>query len=241
MFEGINLITILTSSDSLIASVLTEVSAVFIGILLLWTVVAKLANSITGFIKVIEDEKKIREKYSNHDYVPDIHKNTRLNKDLAIMREKVGADRVLLLQVHNGERSIAKNPFLKYSCTHEALSVDADSIMGKIRDAQMSMCNHWANKLVDNEVITCESVACLKNDLGMKALHQYIESFAVKSLYVFPLRDRYGVVYGMGVVHFNTTEVKLTEKTKAWLKSQFAITAILLAHGEHDDDRKETN
>lgn len=123
--------------------------------------------SITvGFINnptfVFEWYKKWEEDQHTERIEQRLQTNEKIHLACEKLMYKVGADRVMLLELHNGGTNIAGLPFLKASCIYEAMNDGVYPIADQYQQQQLSLIpfssylaqhTHWCGNVEDLQAI----------------------------------------------------------------------------------------
>jgi hypothetical protein len=224
IFNGI--FDVMNSSSSplwqvLLAGVLF-VSTVFSGLIYLWSKTFKTINSMLSDLKNTPPK----------DYGPQVFGEANIMKLMKDIRCKVKSDRVLIIQYHNGEKSIANNPFLKLTCTHEIMGDMAVSVQRKITSILANACSSWNIKLFAGSDVLVPDINEMKRTPELRGMMEFTKAQGVDSLYAFPLRTALGKTYGMGVLHYTHGLHDLDEDSINWCHDRFSAVGTLLAGAE---------
>lgn len=205
----------------------TSVAAVLIG---------KLGDIMKG-INAFRAEWSKLHKPKHYDYQKQVKAEADITNNLRVIKRDLQCDRVLIMQLHNGVHSIARVPFLRYSCTSEQLSKSTSSIMNQLQNINANLYGSWNGKIFDGQNICFPDVSEIsKQDPSMLGAEQFIKAHDVSSVYIFPLQDAYGKTYGAGVVEFCHEKKDLEIDCIKWTHNRFlAIGAILAGFAEPED------
>lgn len=197
-------------------------------------IVAKLGDIMRG-INTFRDEWTKFHKPKQHDYKPQLKMDADITGHLRTIKHDLLADRVLILQLHNGDFSIARVPFLKYSCSHEQVSKNVDSVMGHLASVQASMFSSLNVRLLDgNNVCFPDIEDAVREDPTLTTLYQFLGVHGTKSIYFFPLMDSKGLVYGVGVVDY-INHHDLTVEWIKWAHDRFIQIGALLSNVAYEE------
>ena len=125
-----------------------------------------LVSVLVGFISnptfVFEQYKKWEDKQHTELIEKRLANNEKIHLTCERLMYKVGADRVMLLELHNGGSNIAGLPFLKASCIYEAMNEGVYPIADQYQQQQLSLIpfssylaqhTHWCGEVEDLESI----------------------------------------------------------------------------------------
>lgn len=163
------------------------------------------------------------------DYSLQVFKNPNIRYLLRSIRCELQADRVTVYQYHNGEKSIANNPFLKVSCTHEVLGKDAISVIDYMKDKQVDIFDGITTKMFKGEVYGQVFVSDLRKDEDSRTLAQTLSRLGTTSIYMFPLKTPLGKVFGFGAVEYCCDPIKLDGQWVDWIGEKYNQVGALLA------------
>lgn len=187
--------------------------------------------------KAIFMEAKAMLSPKDKDYTPQIMLEKLIGERLQTIKSEVFADRVMIFQYHNGEKSVANVPFLKLTCTHETISALATSIQLDVAALTANLFGYWNQMLFSNQSISIpdfhdsatneSSENVLKGDV--RGLYQFLTARGTKSIYLFPLLDTHGKTFAIGVVDYTHRTHELNEEWHNWLLSQFSNVGSIIA------------
>lgn len=211
-----------TSPFELFIFTVMFISVFMFALVLIWTKMLKMFSDIRKSIMEIKNSPP-------KDYKPQVYQEVDVSNLLREISHKLSADRVLILQYHNGEKSIANNPFLKFSCTNELLDTMSSSVLQKLSAIPANMLGEWNVKLFNGEFIHVESIDDLNDLAELRGFYQITKAQGVDSLYLFPLQTPIGKTYGIGVLHYNNGERALNKKELYSANKRFASIGSLLS------------
>lgn len=121
---------------------------------------------LVGFISNPTFLFEYYQKWEEEQHTEAIEKRLQTNEKIHLACEKlmykVGADRVMLLELHNGGANIAGLPFLKASCIYESLNDGVYPIADQYQQQQLSLIpfssylsqhTHWCGDVSEMESI----------------------------------------------------------------------------------------
>lgn len=195
--------------------------------------VAYITKQVRSSISSLAEVRKILKSMNGegYDYKPIVFHEIDVTEVLTNIRSTIAADRVLVLQYHNGEKSIASNPFLKLTCTHEILGPSSDSVQRSISAVPMSMFGEWNRIMFKGGTVRLNDFTSLKEEATLRSLYHFLGQHNATSMYVFPVQDAAGRTFGMGLVEHTSRPVDLTEEDLLWAAQRFQQVGALLVHG----------
>jgi len=182
----------------------------------------KLVSSMKELIKELKVNK-------DSDYVKQIKNETNISPLLNDIKNAVNADRVCVMQYHNGIHSIANNSLLKLSMTHEKLSSNTTSIINQVQNWPANYISAINDKIFNKKCMAMPKIHDMQQMSELRGVYQQLLDFKVKSLYCFPVTDARGKVFGIGAVQFTNEEYNIEEQKMYWVKGVFASVGTLLA------------
>lgn len=190
---------------------------------------------LTNAFQLVHSLLKSIENQPPKDYRPQIYRDTDISSLLKTVKHDLQADRVSVYQYHNGERSIANNPFLKFSCTHENLKVNTHSVQKYMTGIPVSVFGHWNRQIFDGEVVVQPTITDLSDQSDMRTAMQELRKNGTTSLYLFPMTDPMGNIFGFGMVEYCCEITKLDKQWLDWTGKQFSAIGTLLSQGVLND------
>lgn len=200
-------------------------SLTFVAVTIVLSLLSKHTASIIGNLKVIQSALGSPVK----DYQKQMKKESDVTEILRTIRRDLYADRVLVLQYHNGVHSIVGNHFWKVSATHEVLNKDATSMLNAIQSWPSNYLGEWNADIFNNTYIVVDSKVDLRNKPGLRGVCEFLNLYGVDRMMAFPITDSYGKVFGVGMVHISD-KTKYPEKDLIiWASQRFYAVGALLA------------
>jgi hypothetical protein len=203
------------------------------------SVVAYILSKLGAIVKGLNEFRVQWSKFhkpKHHDYAPQLKLDADITNHLRVIKHETQASRVLIIQLHNGDYSIARVPFLKYTCSHEQLGKGVSSVMLHIDRVQASMYAEINDKLMRGENVCFPKF----EDVGdsspsLSSLKQFLSAHGVKSVYFFPLTDASGSTYGMGSLEY-TEEYDLPTDMVRWSHNRFIQIGGILSNLAYEED-----
>lgn len=164
----------------------------------------------------------------SNDYEKQIKNELNISPILSEIRHKLHADRVAILQYHNGIHSIANNSLLKVSMTHERLGLDTPSIMNQVQGWPANYLGCMNDKIFNREYVEFSDMSKMDNSMELRGLYEHFKN-TTQSFYFFPVTDLRGKVFGIGVVQYERHNHKMDEEWLRWANDMFSNIGTLLA------------
>ena len=198
-------------------------------------VLSKLIEIVRG-LSAFRDEWDKFHKPKQHDYKPQLRMDADITQHLRTIKHDLGADRVLVIQLKNGDYSLARIPFMKYTATHEQLRSNVSSVMLHMEQVQASMFAALNVRILDGENVCIPDLdAAVEKDPTLNTLGQFLSAHNTKAVYFFPLAKSDGTVYGMGMVEYLDTHT-IDEKWVDWTHDRFIQIGAMLEKVAYSDD-----
>lgn len=198
-------------------------------------IIAKLGDIMRG-LNTFKDEWAKFHTPKKHDYRPQLRMDVDITNHLRTIKHDLKASRVLIVQLHNGEYSIARVPFMKYSCSHEQLATGVSSMMLQMEKVHASIFASLNMQIMNGDNVCLPDLAsAVAKDPTMNTLGQFLQVHGTKSIYFFPLMKTDGEVYGMGVVEYIDLH-DLDVKWVKWAHNRFVQIGALLNNVAYTDD-----
>lgn len=204
---------------------------VFVGIGILIIVFSVAAR------KAILSYKEIREAISDikgsktveKDYNAFVQNEEVAMEQLRTLKHDLRADRVSVYQYHNGEHSIAHNPFLKVTMTHEVVNKGVQTIIGKDGTCKIptSIYTHWNSLIFKGRLVCCTDIKTLEDDSVMRPAYQILSNLGIRATYWFPLKCINGKTTGFVAVDY-LDAYDMEDIWKEFAEQEFAKIGILL-------------
>lgn len=218
--------------------ILSNPETAWLGYAMIILVLVSLALTlVSGFmVKVVANIKQIAESIKKHprDYKKQIKTEADVSAVLRTIRHDLHADRVCILQYHNGVNSIADNSLLKISMSHESLSVNVNSIANDMQNWFANSLGSINNDIFDGRYVEHTNIENMADDPELRQVHQYMKQNHVKSVYCFPVVDVYGKTFGIGVVQYIRRAHTLDSEWTRWARDRFVAVGALLAGTDKD-------
>lgn len=187
--------------------------------------------------KILKHTKLVRDAYVElrsgsevHSYKKQFSIETAVSKSLNYIRHEVNADRVVLCRIHNGVNDIAQNPLLKISCFNESLHSHMPPRSKYIQGIPISFCTCFLDELVQGKNIRIPDLQS-KNEDPCFSEHtiDFMRKSGAKSVYIFPLEDSFGNLFGSISVHFVRNKKQLDDADIKWLHNRVSGIGTLIS------------
>lgn len=199
--------------------------------LLLIAITIVLSFISKNIVNIINNLKTIQSALGSpvKDYEKQMKNEADVTEILRTIRHDLYADRVIVLQYHNGVHSIAGNHFWKVSATHEAIGKGVNSMLNAIQSWPSNYLGEWNTDIFDNRYVVVDREVDLKDNPSLRGICEFLNLHEVDKLMAFPIADSYGKVFGVGMVHItDRTRIPDAELIK-WASQRFYAVGALLA------------
>lgn len=193
--------------------------------------IGMLTKSITT---IVTNVKALKKELKKPDYKKQIKCENSVSRVMRNIKDELFADRVLVIQYHNGVYSIANNSLLKLSITHEALERGVKSSMQNFQNTPSNYLGNWNKIIFDSRYIAIPSLRSINDSSDERGVIEYLTDNGVQSMYMFPVEDSMGETFGIGVVEYVKKEHYLDSNKLHWTRSRFQGIGALLAGSEKD-------
>lgn len=168
------------------------------------------------------------------NHVPSAEDNSRLTKiteevDIVLSEilKETGADRVNLVQYHNGGRGINKQAFLKMSMTNEQVKFGVKAFMSESKDQFRSVLAYFVRELNDNNECYISNIEDLKNIDN--SMYDYMRGKGIESKFGIAIRNRENTVIAFVSAEFINKELVDLNKIDRVLKDSRKVFETLLS------------
>lgn len=166
---------------------------------------------------------------NSQDYKKQLKYESDVTAVLKAVREEFSADRVVLMQYHNGVKSVANNHLLKVSASHEVVSSTARSMLTDIQQWPSNFIDSWNSAVFENDYITVGDNYFVKDTTETKGVYEFLYRYGVERLVIFPVSDPYGAVFGLAMVHLSGGHAIPSSERLKWAYARFQAIGALLA------------
>ncbi len=166
--------------------------------------------------------KERKDKVFNYD--PNLHSN--VVTALEFMRRETEADRVYVLQFHNGEHYFSGRSQQKFSCTHEVVNEGISAEVQNLQNIRISSMHYLIKDVVDGKTFTCKDVEEFCDDLSFRS---FMEMRGIKSMFARPIKTLNGKIIGVLVMDFVKEYRKWGNNAEDFLKKQARMISGYIA------------
>ena len=160
--------------------------------------------------------KERKEKVFNYD--PNMHSN--VMTALEYMRQETEADRVYILEFHNGEHYFSGRSQQKFSCTYEVVNEGISREVQELQNIRVSSMHYLIKDVVDGKTFVCKDVCDCSDDLSFKS---FMETRGIKSMFARPIKTLNGKIIGVLVMDFVKEHRKWGDVADEFIKKQAKI------------------
>jgi len=162
---------------------------------------------------------KLKEKKGRGiDYDPDMHSN--VLTALEYMRQETEADRVYILEFHNGEHYFSGRSQQKFSCTYEVVNEGISREVQELQNIRVSSMHCLIKDVVVGETFEYQDMNDSCNDLSFKS---FMNTRGIKSMFARPIKTLNGKIIGVVVMDFVKDHRKWGKNAEEFLNKQAKI------------------
>lgn len=152
-----------------------------------------------------------------------LQKHTKQNDDvykaLEYTKEKIGCDRVVVYEFHNGDVYYSGSSQQKFSNTYEVLAHGISSELKNQQNLRISSFNRFIKPLIDEDDYGFWDI----NQIEDIITKTFFEDQGTKSTYCVPIKLLSGKIIGILGVDYVKERKKLTSTQKDFIKNQSCI------------------
>jgi len=151
-------------------------------------VVSAITAVVGMYIKIKYDEKKSKQ----FNYDPNQHSS--IVTALDYVMQETEADRVYVLEFHNGEHYFSGRSQQKLSCTYEVVSEGISAECQKLQNIRTSNFHGLIKDIASEKTFKCPQLSEYNEDIAFKS---FLESKGVKSMFARPIKTLNGRILGI--------------------------------------------
>lgn len=179
------------------------------------TGVVSAATAVLGmWLKIKLDEKKSKQFH----YDPNLHSN--VVSALEYVMSETEADRVNVLEFHNGEHYFSGRSQQKLSCTYEVVSEGISTESQKLQNIRISNFHSMIKDIAQGYTFVCEDTSEYNEDIAFKS---FLESKGVKSIFVRPIKTLNGKILGVIALEYVKEQRLWTGDAEDFIKKQARV------------------
>lgn len=165
------------------------------------TGVVSAATGVLGmYLKIKYDEKKSKQ----FSYDPNLHNSIVLALEYTMSETQ--ADRVYVLEFHNGEHYFSGRSQQKMSCTYEVIGGGISAECHNLQNIRTSNFHGLTKEIGQGKTFECSDVKNYNEDIALKS---FLESKGVKSAFARPIKTLNGKILGVIVIEY-------VKENRAW-------------------------
>lgn len=154
-------------------------------------------------VSIAQSVRELKSTISDEQYRALLKNEADVSRVLRLIRHDIFADRILIIQFHNGVHSIAHNHLYKMTASTEAITQELEPIAHTIKDYPAGYLGNMIDKIMSNEIITIDDVD--KQAIEQpenRAIFKILKSQGVESAYLMPMSNAYGRVFGFALIEY---------------------------------------
>lgn len=176
------------------------------------TGVVSAATAVFGmWVKIKYDEKKSKE----FNYDPNLHSS--IISALEYVKEETGADRVYVVEFHNGEHYFSGRSQQKLSCTYEVMSEGISAEAHNLQNIRTSNFHGLIKSIASETTFRCPDLEVYNQDIGFKS---FLERKGVKSMFARPIKTLNGKIVGLLCLEYVKEKRTWSDEAEEFAKKQ---------------------
>lgn len=182
---------------TILTTLITAVSSVFVALI------------TAGYFRKWQD--KTKEKQSRNQLMAQIQKDELIHFTIREIRRQYSADRVYIMQFHNGGYFYTNSPMQKASVTYERNSDGLERIADKFQNILVSHHNWYLTEIINNKMFYVNLDEGM-SDLPTKSLLKNYGNYAHAAVPIYDTEKRLIAVMGLSWV-FSDIPTEIVEDT----------------------------
>lgn len=176
------------------------------------TGIVSAASAVLGmWLKIRYDEKKSKE----FNYDPNLHSN--IISALQYVMSETQADRVYVVEFHNGEHYFSGRSQQKLSCTYEVVSEGISAEAHTLQNIRTSNFHGLIKSIAAETTFRCPNLDEYTQDIGFKS---FLERKGVQSMFARPIRTLNGKTVGLICLEYVKEKRTWSEEAEQFTKKQ---------------------
>lgn len=182
---------------TILTTLITAVSSVFVALI------------TAGYFRKWQD--KTKEKQSRNQLMAQIQKDELIHFTIREIRRQYSADRVYIMQFHNGGYFYTNSPMQKASVTYERNSDGLERIADKFQNILVSHHNWYLTEIINNKMFYVNLDEGM-SDLPTKSLLKNYGNYAHAAVPIYDTEKRLIAIMGLSWV-FSDIPTEIVEDT----------------------------
>lgn len=179
------------------------------------TGVVSCATAVIGmWLKLKFDERK--SKQLNYD--PNLHGSVISALDFTILETE--ADRVYVMEFHNGENYFSGKSQQKLSCTYEVVSEGISCEYTKLQNIRVSNMHSMVQEIAKEKPFLCDSINDYNEDISFKS---FLQEKGVKSMFAQPVKSLNGKILGVIIIEYVKEQRTWGDNAQEFIEKQARV------------------
>jgi GAF domain-containing protein len=179
------------------------------------TGVISAATAVFGmYLKMRYDEKKSKQFH----YDPNLHSN--VVSALEYVQQETEADRVYVMEFHNGEHYFSGRSQQKLSCTYEVVSDGISAECQKLQNIRISNFHGLIKDIAQEKTFACPDIKEYNQDIAFKS---FLESKGVQSVFARPIKTLNGRILGVIALDYVKEKRAWSDEAEEFVKKQARV------------------
>lgn len=176
------------------------------------TGIVSAASAVLGmWLKIRYDERKSKE----FNYDPNLHSS--IISALQYVMSETQADRVYVVEFHNGEHYFSGRSQQKLSCTYEVVSEGISAEAHTLQNIRTSNFHGLIKSIAAETTFRCPNLDEYTQDIGFKS---FLERKGVQSMFARPIRTLNGKTVGLICLEYVKEKRTWSEEAEQFTKKQ---------------------
>lgn len=163
------------------------------------------------WLKIKFDERKSKQ----FNYDPNLHSS--VVAAIEYVRSETQADRVYVLEFHNGEHYFSGRSQQKLSCTYEVMSEGISAESHNMQNIRNSNFHGLVKSIVSETTFRCPNLENYSQDIGFKS---FLERKGVQSMFARPIKTLNGRIVGLLCLEYVKEKRAWSEEAEDFVKKQ---------------------
>jgi len=179
------------------------------------TGVVSCATAVVGmWLKLKFDERK--SKQLNYD--PNLHGS--VISALEFTMSETEADRVYVMEFHNGENYFSGKSQQKLSCTYEVVSEGISCEYTKLQNIRVSNMHSMVQEIAKEKPFLCDSIDGYSEDISFKS---FLQEKGVKSMFAQPVKSLNGKILGIIIIEYVKEQRAWGDNAQEFMEKQARV------------------
>jgi hypothetical protein len=176
-------------------------------------IIAAVITAMATLASVIGGQILFRNRKEKSCVIKETAQNANVYTALKYIIQEMKADRVYIMEFHNGDSYFSGRGQQKYSCTHEVVEEGISAECEYSQNHRVSNYHDYIHCLVKDKFFIHRDIETI-ND---RAFHQMLKKKGVKSIYNVPIKTLNGKIIGILGIDYVKDQIEELEDPEAVL------------------------